>query len=49
MRNDPRNLSHGQGYAKEDWDSVASAELIDEEIERMRRAREVLPHVLSER
>lgn len=33
----------GKGYAKADWDAVDSPELADEELARMRPAREVLP------
>ncbi|OHV75921.1 BrnA antitoxin family protein [Rhizobium sp. LCM 4573] len=33
----------GRGYTKEDWDAVDSPPLTDEELARMRPAREVLP------
>lgn len=33
----------GRGYTKDDWDAVDSPELTDEELARMRPAREVLP------
>jgi uncharacterized protein (DUF4415 family) len=33
----------GRGYTKEDWDSVDSPPLTDEELARMRPAREVMP------
>ena len=33
----------GRGYSKEDWDTVDSPELTDEELASMRPAREVLP------
>ncbi|TKT80952.1 BrnA antitoxin family protein [Aquamicrobium sp. LC103] len=33
----------GRGYSKKDWDAVDSPELTDEELGRMRLAREVLP------
>jgi uncharacterized protein (DUF4415 family) len=33
----------GRGYTREDWDSVDSPELSDEELAQMKPAREVLP------
>ena len=36
-------FQEGRGYSKEDWDSVDSPPLTDEELARMRPAREVLP------
>jgi uncharacterized protein (DUF4415 family) len=33
----------GRGYTREDWDSVDSPELTDEELAQMKPAREVLP------
>lgn len=33
----------GRGYTKEDWDAVDSPELTDEELARMRPAREAMP------
>ncbi|TCR04237.1 hypothetical protein EDF70_102335 [Neorhizobium sp. JUb45] len=38
-----KEFQPGRGYTKEDWDSVDSPELTDEELARMRPAREVLP------
>jgi uncharacterized protein (DUF4415 family) len=33
----------GRGYTREDWDSVDSPELSDEELAQMKPAREILP------
>jgi uncharacterized protein (DUF4415 family) len=38
-----KEFQPGRGYTKEDWDAVDSPELTDEELARMRPAREVLP------
>ncbi len=38
-----KEFEAGHGYTKEDWDSVDSPELTDEELANMRPAREVLP------
>jgi uncharacterized protein (DUF4415 family) len=38
-----REFQEGRGYSKEDWDSVDSPEITDEEFAAMRPAREVLP------
>ncbi|MQY47590.1 hypothetical protein GAO09_16265 [Rhizobiales bacterium RZME27] len=38
-----KEFQPGRGYKKADWDAVDSPELTDEELARMRPAREVLP------
>ena len=38
-----KEFQPGRGYTKEDWDAVDSPPLTDEELARMRPAREVLP------
>jgi len=38
-----QDFQPGHGYSKEDWDSIDSPELTDEEMARLRPAREVLP------
>lgn len=43
-----KEFKEGRGYTKEDWDAVDSPELTDEELARMRPAREVLPESFFE-
>ncbi|OCW57579.1 BrnA antitoxin family protein [Hoeflea olei] len=43
-----RVFEPGRGYSREDWDAVASPELSEEELARMRPAREVLPPAFFE-
>jgi uncharacterized protein (DUF4415 family) len=43
-----KSFEPGHGFTKEDWDAVDSPELTDEEIARMRPAREVLPPAFFE-
>ncbi len=38
-----KNFEPGRDYDREDWDAVDSPELSDDELARMRPAREVLP------
>jgi uncharacterized DUF497 family protein/uncharacterized protein (DUF4415 family) len=38
-----QDFQPGHGYSKEDWDSIDSPELTDEEMARLRPARKVLP------
>ena len=38
-----KEFSEGPGYSKEDWDAVDFPELTDEELARMKPAKEVLP------
>lgn len=38
-----KQFQPGHGYSKEDWDAIDSPPLTDEELARMRPAKEVLP------
>jgi hypothetical protein len=38
-----KEFKPGRGYSREDWDAIDSPELTDEELARMRPARDVLP------
>ena len=38
-----KEFKPGKGYTREDWDAIDSPELTDEELARMRPARDVLP------
>jgi len=43
-----KEFQEGRGYSKEDWDAVDSPPLTEEEISRMRPAREVMPEAFFE-
>ena len=43
-----RGFREGRGYTREDWDSVDSPELTDEEIASLRPAKDVLPAAFFE-
>jgi uncharacterized protein (DUF4415 family) len=38
-----KEFKSGRGYSREDWDAIDSPELTDEELARMRPAKDVLP------